>query len=231
MAKNQREFIKLELKLLFLDPRFWQLSDFEQLTYIKLIGIGKLTDNKVTKDLPSLEGYMRSKRPLSDLQVTLDRLMSIFPNLKSNKHYYFFTSWKKRYPKKGTEKEKDIDKEKEYSRERLITILKTFTTLKNLDFGELEGGDFGRYFRAIKTLLKRAKGDDGRVVQAMKWVAAQNYCDWTLETVDKKWLDANKKPIEQWQPTNEQLNCPNCKGTGWRYDENNKTYKCECRKQ
>jgi len=60
MARIKREFIQLDQRL-FNDPRFYMLTGFEQLVYIKLISMAKQTDNKIPKDFKAIALYMRIK--------------------------------------------------------------------------------------------------------------------------------------------------------------------------
>ena len=120
MPRSKHEFIKIEMRL-FNDPRFLELDDFEKLTYIHLIALAKQTKNKITKKLPLIKVYLRSERKASEIKVTVERIKRIFPNFRSNKHFYYFTSYDERYaygtPKgngdMGVDEEKEKEKEKD----------------------------------------------------------------------------------------------------------------------
>lgn len=74
-----------------------------------------------------------------------------------------------------------------------------YIQLKKWDVKDLDGSDYARMNKSIKRLLIKAKGDKEKVKRAINWVAAQDYQDWSFETVEKKYADAIRpvKPYEK----------------------------------
>jgi len=234
MPYKNIHWIKLEKRLLN-DYRFYSLSSSAQLNYIKFLMLAAETNNKIPKNLGLIKQSLRSDQDESEIESNIQEIKSNFPKFKENKHFYFFREWGvrcnwikgKELPgnSPGTAREL-VDKI------RIDKIRREYIRLTGLDLKDFKPDDYARTGKAIKTLISKADGNDEKVLGALEWISKQDY-HWTLETLIKKWVEAVKgiKDVVKWRPTQEQLNCPNCKGTGWRYDENNKTYKCECRKQ
>lgn len=112
MPRKSTEFIKLETRILT-DYRFLLLGDFEQLLYLKLMILARITDNKIPRKLEAIEAVLRTKREPNDIELTLKRLKSIFPKFKCNKHFYYFVGYTsrfhKRFPIKNRYAVRDID--------------------------------------------------------------------------------------------------------------------------
>lgn len=74
---------------------------------------------------------------------------------------------------------------------RLDNILRGYCFFKNFKFENLSRSDFARNYRVIKNLIERCQSvgdEDSIVLQAIDWMSKQGY-EWTLETVDKKWME------------------------------------------
>ena len=87
-----------------------------------------------------------------------------------------------------TDKIDNIDK---IDKINIQKIREEYIRLKGFDPINLSSNDYSRMGRAIKTLLIRANGNTDLVMQGLQWQAKQPY-SWTLETLDKKWLDFMK---------------------------------------
>ena len=74
---------------------------------------------------------------------------------------------------------------------RIEQIRTEYIRLKGYSLTNLSKNDYARLGKATKTLLERTKGDTNLVLRGLAWIAKQNY-EWTLETLDKKWLDFMK---------------------------------------
>ena len=71
-----------------------------------------------------------------------------------------------------------------------------YLSKKNWDEKNLRHDDFGRIHKAIKILYVKAEKNVANIEQAIEWVSRQGYCDWTMETVIKKWPDFLKRQQE-----------------------------------
>ncbi len=74
---------------------------------------------------------------------------------------------------------------------RIDKIREEYIKLKGWDLKTFTSNDFSRTAKAIKTLLLRTKGEVEPILKGLAWISKQNY-EWTLETLDKKWLDFMK---------------------------------------
>ena len=74
---------------------------------------------------------------------------------------------------------------------RIDKIRIEYVKLKGWDLKTFNSNDFARTAKAIKTLLGRTKGEVEPILKGLAWISKQNY-EWTLETLDKKWLDFMK---------------------------------------
>lgn len=63
---------------------------------------------------------------------------------------------------------------------------------KKLRLEDFSNDDYARTGKAIKVLLFRAKGDVDLVKEAIRWASKQGWCDWTLETIIRRWPDFMK---------------------------------------
>ncbi len=87
-----------------------------------------------------------------------------------------------------TDKIDNIDK---IDKINIQKIREEYIKLKGWDLKTLSSNDFSRTAKAIKTLLLRTKGEVEPILKGLVWISKQNY-EWTLETLDKKWLDFMK---------------------------------------
>lgn len=76
------------------------------------------------------------------------------------------------------------------NKEMIHTVRKAYASLKELDIKHFSREEYGRTGKAIKVLLTNS--DVGQVVAGLEWVAGKGYCDWTIETLIKKWADFMK---------------------------------------
>ena len=95
MARLSREFVKLETRILN-DHRFFTLSEFEQLTFIKLLGISRTTQNKIPKNLSVIRELLRTNRGETEIKSALKRIKQNFPKFKENKYFYYFEEYELR---------------------------------------------------------------------------------------------------------------------------------------
>lgn len=120
MARLSREFVKLETRLLN-DYRFFTMTEFEQLVFLKLLGISRSTSNQIPKNLGVLADLLRVKKgetgfylsqigfskrdigvkSVDDLYKTgvksaLKRIKTNFPKFRQNKYFYYFDGYELR---------------------------------------------------------------------------------------------------------------------------------------
>ena len=120
MARLSREFVKLETRILN-DHRFFTMTEFEQLVFIKLLGISRSTSNKIPKDFHIIAELLRlkkgetcfylsqigfSKRDFGSksdkdlyeigIKSAIRRIKLNFPKFKENKYFYYFDGYELR---------------------------------------------------------------------------------------------------------------------------------------
>ena len=82
------------------------MNEFEQLVYIKLLGISRQTGNQIPKTHSVIGDYLRTNRSDSDIKSAVNRIKVNFPKFKENKYFYYFKGYEERMsknPQKGQE--------------------------------------------------------------------------------------------------------------------------------
>lgn len=138
MARLSREFVKLETRILN-DYRFFRMSEFEQLTYIKLLGIARATQNKIPKNLSTIRDLLRTNRDETEIESAVKRIRENFPKFKQNKYFYYFEEYELRMnnsvPSSGNnsriDEDKDKDKDKEEEEDITIPFAMMLTEAQN----------------------------------------------------------------------------------------------------
>jgi len=75
---------------------------------------------------------------------------------------------------------------------RIDKIRLEYIRIKGFSLDSFSSDDFARTAKAIKTLVTKAKGNDDLVIKSLEWASKQKWCDWTFETIIKRWPDFNK---------------------------------------
>lgn len=83
-------------------------------------------------------------------------------------------------------------------KKRIEKIREEYIKAKGFRLTDFSSDDFARTGKAIKTLINKAGGEDTQVIEAIKWASKQSWCDWTLETVIRRWLSFKSQST---QPT------------------------------
>ena len=112
MPITLREFQKVEIRILD-DHRFFTLSDFDQLLYLKLLLVAKKTGNKIPKNPSIIRALLRCSGADSDIESGLIRIKENFPKFNENKYFWYFDDLPSRAFKNGTDRDRDKDREKE----------------------------------------------------------------------------------------------------------------------
>ena len=121
-------FVKLEKRLLN-DPRWWTMSDYSQLIYIKLMLLAAETYNKIPLNDDVVMRAVRCSLGLKEFKRCMGEIARNFPKLKKNKHFRYFeefehkTNWvnPKETPgnSQGVQKAvSDQDQEKDQEKEK-----------------------------------------------------------------------------------------------------------------
>lgn len=190
-------------KLLFEDKKgrfVEQLNDDQKGLFLMLFLLAGATNNNIKNDENFLKRILNLREKTEKIRENLDKILEVFSDTFRQGEYLNFKKFKKLHnwkrKDKGTPKEiqsiiPDKDKEKEIRKR----IEKEYITLKGWDKEDLDSSDYARMNRRINELILKAKGNDTQIVSALNWVANQNYADWTLETILKKWPDFMKRQV------------------------------------
>lgn len=89
MAYKNIVFVKLEKRLLN-DPRWWTMSSYAQLIYIKLMLLAAETYNKIPLNDEIVRQAVRCELGLVEFRRCMDEIRINFPRLKKNKHFMYF---------------------------------------------------------------------------------------------------------------------------------------------
>jgi len=187
MPYRQILWIKLERRLLN-DYRFYTLSPDSQRLYPKLLLLAGETNNKIPKNLTILRSSLRETLEEGELLKCLNEIKTNFPKFKEGKHLYHFLGFSQRHNQvipgislgyAGATLDKN----------RIDKIRTEYARLKGYALKDLSSDDYGRTGRAIKTLIGKAKGNDQLVIDSLNWASRKKWCDYTLETIIKKWAD------------------------------------------
>ncbi len=87
----------------------------------------------------------------------------------------------------------DKIREDKIDKNTLEIVRGCYLTKKGWKETSLHPDDYGRIHRAIKILYVKSNKNIDSICQAIEWVSIQGYCDWTMETVIKKWPDFIKR--------------------------------------
>ncbi len=122
MPRLSREFVKLETRILN-DYRFFTMNEFEQLVYVKLLGISRSNSNQIPKNLGVLGQLLRTNRKPTEIKSALKRIKSNFPKFKENKYFWYFDDYDLRLgnsiPKPKNNSCEDEDKEEEEEEDKI----------------------------------------------------------------------------------------------------------------
>ena len=77
-------------------------------------------------------------------------------------------------------------------KEAFKVITDYYVMLRGWDRKDMDAGDYARIHTCTRHLLLKSKGDVNKIKQAMDWVNRQEYSEWNMETVVKKYPDAMK---------------------------------------
>ena len=198
MAYKNIVFVKLEKRLLN-DHRWWTMSDYSQLFYIKLMLLAAENYNKIPLNDDVLRKSLRCSLPLKDFQRCLNEISLNFPKFKKNKHFRYFKNFEEKtnwYQNKQSlsnrsaiaqlhadkEKEKDKDKEKEpaIATRPSLDDLKTF--FKNQDLAN----SFFDYYSANGWKVGRNSMKDWKAA-ARNWQRRQG--EFSKNGTPKKQID------------------------------------------
>lgn len=162
MARLSREFVKLETRILN-DYRFFTMSEFEQLIFIKLLGISRSTSNKIPKKMGVVGELLRTKRTAIEIKSAINRIKTNFPKFKENKYFYYFDGYELRLnnsaPKNSemgcVDEDEDVDEDKDMNKNNLMFVFYSkYKEVFKKDYVANFGKD-GKIFKELERVIPK----------------------------------------------------------------------------
>ena len=190
MPYTNIHWIKLKLELLN-DKRFiFDCNDNQKWLFIGLLLLAASTKNKT----PSDENYLKNRLNLPDepqkIAKNLKHLCMLFPKLINKNGFFIFKNFNTLHSNKGFPA--DFQRISEgtpkgaIEKRRIEEIRGEYIKIKGWDIKSFTSDDYGRTAKAIKTLILKANNDE-LVIKGLIWCSNQSWCDWTLETLIRRW--------------------------------------------
>jgi len=183
-------WVKIKLEILN-DKRFiFDCNDSQKWLYIGLLLLAGSTENKI----PNEENYIRNRLNLSETiqetRANLLFLLKVFPKMITKNGFISFINFNQLHNRIGISEGTPMV----YADKIRIEQIRTeYISLKGFVIKNLLPTDYARMGKAIKSLLERTNGDAELVIKGLQWISKQNY-SWTLETLDKKWIEFTANP-------------------------------------
>ena len=130
----------------------------------------------------------------SKIRENLSFLLKTFPKLVSKNGIIKFKNFNKLHNRLGNSSgtPEELQWDTQIRKEQIDKIRREYIEIKGFSLKDFSRDDFARTAKAIKILLCKAKKEDNLVSKGLKWAGRQDWCDWTLETLIKKWADFMK---------------------------------------
>jgi hypothetical protein len=183
-------FVKLLWKeLLHDDDRFTeQLDDAQKGLYLMLLLLAGASNNHIRNDVNYIKRVLNLRENSEKIRKNLDKILEIFPKCITKDGYIKFKNFKKLHNPirnaDGTPKDSP-----RIAKNRIDKIRIEYIKIKGYSLENFSSDDFARTAKAIKTLIIKAKGQDELIIKALHWASQQKWCDWTLETIIRRWPD------------------------------------------
>lgn len=186
-------FVKLLWKeLLHDDDRFIEkLNDEQKGLYLMLLLLAGATNNNIKDDENYLKRVLNLQNYNQNIRKNVDKICEVFSGLISRNGFLKFKNFKKihNYLRNADGTPKETQR---IAKNRIDKIRIEYIKIKAFRLEDFSSDDFARTAKAIKSLLLKTNNDD-LVIEGLRWASRQNWCDWTLETVNKKWPDFMKE--------------------------------------
>ncbi len=248
MARLTREFVKLETRILN-DWRFFTMSEFEQLVYVKLLGISRSTNNRIPKESAILVDLLRLKKPeigfyLSQIgfskqeirnksieeqyqigiESALKRIKANFPKFMENKYFYYFEDYELRLFNSAPKQEtiRCVDEDKDLDEDKDVDKGK-----KRIIFSPPTIDELKTYCTENNLSIQTNRFLD--FYQAKGWMVGKNKMkDWKAAV--RNWASRDDGATQTQARRNPQpiKDCTVCNGTGKMKIPDGRMAKCFC---
>lgn len=195
MPYKNVHYIKIMLELLD-DRRFIkECNDSQKLDYLLWLCMAGLTQNDSEEDLEWFKTRFNLQKEVGEIRSNLCFLLGTFKKMyrqpRNKKAYIKFKKFKELHnPIRIAE---GMPKDSQRDAQNIIKYIRIeYIKIKQWKIEDFSPDDYARTGKAIKTLLIKAKGNKDLIIKSLQWANSQKWCDWTLETVIRRWLDFMK---------------------------------------
>ena len=199
-------FVKLLWhELLHKDDRFMgELNDSQKGLYLMLLLLAGATVNNIKNDENYVKRVLNLSENTQNIRKNLDKICEVYPKLIAKNGFLKFKNFKDIHNYIGKSEGNPEDNlgiaKNRIDKIRIDKIRIEYVGLKGFDLKNFSSDDFGRTAKAIKSLLIKSDHKDDLVIQSLKWASEKKWCDWTLETVLRKWADFMKDQKRDYMP-------------------------------
>lgn len=226
MPYKNVHYIKLMLEL-FDDRRFIKdCNDSQKLDYILWLAMAGLTQNDAENNPEWFKTRFNLSKNIEEIAKNTEFLSKTFPKMVSINGKVKFKNFKKLHNPIRSAEGTPKDSPKNAQNINIIRI--EYIRIKGWKQEDFTPDDYARTGKAIKTLLIKSKGNKDLVINALTWASRQSWCDWTLETIIKRWPDFMKERYKLAYKPKSDPNCNICQGAGRIPDGELKGATCMC---
>jgi len=183
-------WIKLKLETLN-DKRFlFDLDDSQKLLFLGLLMLAGATKNSIPDDVNYLKNRLNLDENTEKIAQNLQKIYSVFPKTLCVNGHIKFKNFNELHNPTGNSKgtPTELQRTHRVDKSRVDKIRHAYILFKRHSIGNYTSNDFARTGKAIVELINRAKDNDALVLEALEWISEQKF-EWTLETLNKKWVD------------------------------------------
>ena len=188
MPYTNISWVKLKLELLSEHRFIEECDDFDKLIFLGLLMLAGLTQNKIPNSPKYIKRMLNLQLEEQIISEKIVKITSIFRGVVRSSEFIKFKNFNKLHNwfRSSEGVPKDTPR---IEKIRIDQIRKEYIRIRGLSFENFSSDDFARTAKAIKTLLLKASLKDEVVVKSIEWAAAQKWCDWTLETIIRRFPD------------------------------------------
>ena len=200
-------WIKLKLDLLSEHRFIEECDDFDKLLFIGLLMLAGLTRNRIPNNAKYIKRMLNLHVDEPKISEKIAKLSALFRGLISNSQFIKFKNFNRLHNWYGSAEgtPKDLP-----DKNRIDKIRIEYIKIKGYSLQDFQKDDYARTGKAIKILLTKGRNNADLIIEALKWATKQGWCDWTLETIIRRWPDflklifrkrpgdIIKKQIEEW---------------------------------
>lgn len=190
MPYTSIHWIKLKLEILN-DKRFlFDLDDEQKLLFLGLLILAGVTRNQVPDDVEFIKNRLNLSENSQKIRENLSKIYKTFPKTMVKNGFVKFKNFNDLHnPIRDVQRSAEGVPKERLDKSRVDKIREEYIRLKGWSLSNFTSDDYARTAKAIKTLINKSNNKDEQVLRALDWASRQTWCDWTLETIYRKWQD------------------------------------------